>query len=556
MGFYVGIDLGTTNSTVSVIQTKEYEDNPLDTLDTRPIYQYDAKLKEQMGEVCLPSALYFDIENSKVYTGLYAKAMYASGDHPLQTIRSIKTRLSGMSQVVVPGIRDSSKTETFGMVECDAFFIRTILQSLQAQYPGEDVAREAVVTVPAAFSDDERVATQNAVLLGGFKSCKILDEPTAALISYLNSDIADEDLAEQEETCRLVYDIGGGTLDVCVAQAKINYDEDEGAYDVNVLGLSDRMNLGGDDFDRMLAASFLMEFEESTKPIESYSLEDQSRIIARIISNAEDYKIKLSAQVLGADHRRLSRLRPLRVSFNLIDGQHLTGQSLSKEKFDDLCTIFTDPASGLLLKPLRSALKRANVKPEDIDEVILTGGMSSLYSIPKVLREYFGGREPSFVEDTRTAVSRGAALYHWSLDKNNYCEGVKRLSHISERMAGNIYLRRGNEFQMLIDGNMAATEGDFSLKVTNSYMTNLPLFLYSGSLEEDGADKLTPLSGQRLSLKHAYNMGDDIHLHWTVDKNKMITIALQEPGYAPISISRQPKKSQYDLVRRYTVNGG
>ena len=553
MGFYVGIDLGTTNSTVSVIQTSEYEDNPLEALDTRPIYQFDARLKEQMGEVCLPSALYFDIENSKVYTGLYAKAMYASGDHPLQTVCSIKTRLSGMSQVVVPGIRDSNCTETFSMVECDAFFIRTILQSLKAQFPSEDVAREAVVTVPAAFSDDERVATQNAVLLGGFRSCRILDEPTAALISYLNSDIADEDLAEKEETCRLVYDIGGGTLDVCVAQAKIN---DDGDYNVNVLGLSERMNLGGDDFDRMLAASFLMEFEQSTAPIESYSLEDQSRIIARIISNAEDYKIKLSTQVLGTEHRRLSRLRPIRISFNLINGMHIEGQTLSKDKFDDLCAVFTNPASGLLLKPVRSALKRAKIKPEDIDEVILTGGMSSLYSIPKVLQEHFGGREPSFVEDTRTAVSRGAALYHWSLDENNYCEGVKRLSHISERMAGNVYLRRGNEFQMLIDGNMPETSGDFFLKVTDSYMTHLPLFLYSGSLEEEGADKLTALSGHRLRLQHAYNEGDDIRLHWTIDENKMITIALQEQGYAPLSISRQPEPSQYDLVQRYTVNGG
>lgn len=553
MSFYVGIDLGTTNSTVSVIQTSEYEDDPLEALDTRPIYQFDARLKEQMGEVCLPSALYFDIENSKVYTGLYAKAMYASGDHPLQTVCSIKTRLSGMSQVVVPGIRDSKRTETFSMVECDAFLIRTILQSLKAQFPEEDVAREAVVTVPAAFSDDERVATQNAVLLGGFRSCRILDEPTAALISYLNSGTADEDLAEEEETCRLVYDIGGGTLDVCVAQARIN---DDGDYDVNVLGLSDRMNLGGDDFDRILAASFLMEFEQSTAPIESYSLEDQSRMIARIISNAEDYKIKLSTQVLGTEPRRLSRLRPLRISFNLINGMHIEGQTLSKDKFDDLCAVFTNPASGLLLKPVRSALKRAKIKPEDIDEVILTGGMSSLYSIPQILQEYLGGREPSFVEDTRTAVSRGAALYHWSLDENNYCEGVKRLSRISERMAGNIYLRRGNEFQMLIDGNMSETSGDFSLKVTDSYMTHLPLFLYSGSLEEDGADKLTALSGHRLPLQHAYNEGDDIRLHWTIDENKMITIALQEQGYAPLSISRQPKPSQYDLVQRYIVNGG
>ena len=556
MGFYVGIDLGTTNSTVSIVHTQEYEDNPLDSLTTCPIFQYDERLKYQMGEVCLPSAIYFDIETGKIYTGHYAKAMYASGDRPMQTVRSIKTRMSGESQLMIPGIRDIGKMENFNMVQCASLFIRTIVQSLKAQYPNEDVTREAVVTVPAAFSDDERVATQNAVLLGGFRKCRILDEPTAALLSYLNSDAADEELAEQESTKRLVYDIGGGTLDVSIAEVKINEDND---YDVNVLGLSNRMNLGGDDFDQMIAASFLMAFEQSTVPIQTYSPEDQSRIIARIVSNAEDYKIKINDKVLGCDPSKLSYLRPLRVSFELINGMYVEGLTFSKDRLDDMCSVFTDPNAGLLLKPVKSALKRAKLNSDAIDEVILTGGMSSFYAVPKALGTYFNdGTKTSVVEDTRTAVSRGAALYHWSLDENNYCEEVKRLSHISERMSGNVYLRRGTDFDLLIDGDMGQTSGDFSCKVTDSYMTHLPLFLYSGSLEEDGADKLTALSGQRLQLQHAYDEGDEIRLHWAIDENKVITIELQEPGYKPLQFSRllSLDRIQNDPIQRYIVNKG
>ena len=553
MGFYVGIDLGTTNSTVSVIRTEELEDNPLDSLTTCPIYQYDERLHYLTDEICLPSALYFDIENRKVYTGRYAKSMYASGDRPMQTARSIKTRMSGESELRIPGIKDGSISESFSMVQCASFFIRTILQSLKEQYPHEDVARDVVVTVPAAFSDDERIATKNAVLLGGFRHCRILDEPTAALLSYLNSDVVNEEVEEKDVARRLVYDIGGGTLDVSIAEARLN---DEDNYDVSVLGLSNRMNLGGDDFDQLLGANFLMEFEQTTAPLDSYSEEDQNRIIARIVSNAEDYKIKLNEKVLGCDPRRLARLPPLRVSFSLINSLYVTGQTLSKTKFDDICQVYTNPASGLLLKPVKSALKQADLSAGDIDEVILTGGMSHFYSIKDVLHGFFGENVPlSFVEDTRTSVSRGAAIYHWSLDEDNYCASVKRLSNISQRLAGNIYIRRANEFDLLIDGKMEKTSGDFSYRMTDSFMTNLPLFLYSGSIE-DGADTLTALAGKHLELQHAYKEGEEIPLHWSIDKNKVITINLIEKGYESVTVSRQltSEKIQNDPVQKYAVN--
>ena len=105
MGFYVGIDLGTTNSTVSVIRTKNFDDSPLETLTTCPIYQYGEHIGETVSEVCLPSALYFDVDNHRVYTGRFAKSVYASGERPLQTAMSIKTRMGGDSRLEIPSFR-------------------------------------------------------------------------------------------------------------------------------------------------------------------------------------------------------------------------------------------------------------------------------------------------------------------------------------------------------------------------------------------------------------------------------------------------------------------
>ena len=134
--YYVGIDLGTTNSTVSVIELESPFDNPNKSLKTCPIRQYGAQRTMGLQEaVCLPSALYFDIENKQVYTGEYAKGMYASGDFPLQTVRSIKTRMGLDSRLVIPGLKDSSIKEIFTMPQCASFFIRTIAESLKTQYP-------------------------------------------------------------------------------------------------------------------------------------------------------------------------------------------------------------------------------------------------------------------------------------------------------------------------------------------------------------------------------------------------------------------------------------
>ena len=388
MGFYVGIDLGTTNSTVSVINTKRATSSPLESLTTCPIYQCGNNGGELISDECLPSALFFNLDSRRVYTGRYAKNTYSSGNYPLQTAISIKTRIGNKSsRLTIPSMTNSSVTRTFDMKQCASFFIRTIVNSLKLQYPqlGDSVTDECVVTVPAAFNDDERVATKNAVLLGGFKKCKILDEPTAALLSYINSNHEDIEDTDKETIYKLVYDIGGGTLDVSIARLTM---QDDGDYEIDIVGLSERMNLGGDNFDRLLGAYFLKEFEITNPPISSRSKEDQGQIIARIVSNAELCKIGLNKKILDCNSlRALPRVR-YKVDFNLIDNMHISDISLKKDTFDDLFRSYTSSNSMKfsLLAPIKTALRRSNLEIKDISEVILTGGMVNFYSVCEIIR--------------------------------------------------------------------------------------------------------------------------------------------------------------------------
>lgn len=545
--FYIGIDLGTANSTVSVIKIDNYDDNPIKLLRPGYIYQYGNSLADYLqNEEELPSFIYFDIEEEKVYTGKYAKELYGDAKRPMQSVCAIKTRIGGESEVEIPAIRNSNEKKFFDMVQCSSLFIRTIVQSLQKQYPNEDITKSVVVTVPAAFNDDERINTQNAVLLGGFKSCIILDEPTAALLSHINSENHDDDSLEEDKVYyKLVYDIGGGTLDVSIV--KVIVDEDRN-YQLDVVGLSERMNLGGNDFDRILGAWFLMRFEKTNPSINDRTNEDKQKIIARIVSNAEKYKININNKIITCrntysnNEQRSRKERKLyeSVTFELIDGLAVTGLSIDKNLLDEIYDDYAnlDKIRGKLLDPIKTSLRNAEINKNDISEVILTGGMSNMYLVRDILEKFFtdvATNNSEFriisVEDTRNSVSRGAALYNWGLDDNNYCIGIHKITHISQKLASNIYIKNGNDFTKLIDGKLKKNQGEFDYKIMEDNTFEFPLFLYSGLEDESGKlDKstLTALSGKSIKLDKYYNEGDKIKLVWEIDSNKIITINVPE----------------------------
>ncbi|MDY3739594.1 MAG: hypothetical protein SO022_03910 [Selenomonadaceae bacterium] len=181
-----------------------------------------------------------------------------------------------------------------------------------------------------------------------------------------------------------------------------------------------------------------------------------------------------------------------------------------------------------------------------------------------MLEKYFEDVEDLIitpVEDTRTAVSRGAALYHWGLEDDNEAYGVHKLTSISEKMASNTYIRENDKFVMLIDGSLVNKSGTFHYTVTDSNMTSLPLFLYTGTESDDGSDntdEFIQLAGKMIDLSHPYDEGDQIPLSWKVDKNKMITITLNEVSAAPIEVSTllTPAAIANNPINKYKINRG
>ncbi len=283
---YLGIDLGTTESTVSVIEIEKRTDKPMQKLRTLDIYQYNRQHQLEKNLKGLQSSIYIDRKNQVVYAGEYAKELYSSGNMPLNTIRSIKTRIGGEAMIEVPlySINSSTDLKSYNMVELSAVLLKTIKNSVDKQCNG--TFEQVTITIPAGFDSDERNATLEAGRMAGFKKINLLDEPTAVLLNLLNTEDSltevSDDFFDKPKNI-LVYDIGGGTLDISVANVKDN----DGDFDVNIIGRSKRMEFGGDDIDKYIASFFLEEFERINPSIDERTLEEQAQIISRIVSHAE-----------------------------------------------------------------------------------------------------------------------------------------------------------------------------------------------------------------------------------------------------------------------------
>ncbi len=513
---FCGVDLGTTNSTVSVIHLDRRSDDPMEKLETLPIHQFNENFHFDKDDIVLPSSIYLDLDNQRVYTGKHAKAMYATGDRPMQTVRSVKTRIGGESLVEIPGINHPENVHFLDMVQCSAFLLKTIYLSLKEKL-GRAV-EEVFITVPAAFNTDERQATSRAGFMAGFRRVAILDEPTAALLYYLNGGEGDlsEDFLRNESEYKLVYDIGGGTLDVSVAKIT---EDDEGDVEIDIVARSPRMDLGGDDFDQYLAAYFLHEFEKARVSIEERSKEDQSRIIARIVSQAENYKIELNKAVKRKIHNPagLKKLKKY-VNFEIVNGMYIQDVILTKEIADG---IFSDLIHGKILEPVKRSLKEARLVKSRISEVLITGGMSNFYAVEEALRRFLGPKVRLIPIDSVTAVSKGAAIHHY----NRYYEKLIKIK-LKDIMSDDIFIKVGDAFNLFIPRTtMPGAEGSFRYRAPEDLAT-LAVFLYSGA----GTDPTNyiPLSGKFFPLGRLYIKGEEIRIHWTLNKEKIISIEIPE----------------------------
>ena len=348
MSKVIGIDLGTTNSVVSVIEGGE------PTVITNP-----------EGSRITPSVVGFTKDGQRL-VGQLAKRQAVS--NPDRTISSIKRHMGESYKVSIDG-KDYTPPEISAMV----------LQKLKADaeaYLGETVT-QAVITVPAYFNDAQRQATKDAGTIAGLEVLRIINEPTAAALAY--------GLDKDNDETILVFDLGGGTFDVSILELS------EGTFEVKAT--SGDTHLGGDDFDKKVMDWMVAEFKRDN----GIDLSKDKMSAQRLIEAAEKAKIELSSMTS-------TNINLPFITADASGPKHLD-LTLTRAKFDDLTRDLVERTMG----PTRNAMKDADLTGKDIDKIILVGGSSRIPAVQNAIREILG-KEPSKGINPDECVSIGAAI--------------------------------------------------------------------------------------------------------------------------------------------------
>ena len=371
MGKIIGIDLGTTNSCVSVMEGNE------------PVV-----IPNSEGKRTTPSIVAF-VENGERKVGDPAKRQAIT--NPTKTIYSIK-RFMGESfdavakevarvpYKVVKGDNNTPRVliddRKYSPQEISAMVLQKMKKTAE-DYLGQEVT-EAVITVPAYFSDSQRQATKEAGEVAGLQVRRIINEPTAAALAY-GMDKMDRDMKIA------VFDLGGGTFDISILELG------DGVFEVK--STDGDTHLGGDDFDQVIIDWLADEFKSD----EGIDLRKDPMALQRLKEAAEKAKIELSSS--SQTEINLPYIMP-------VDGipKHLV-KTLTRAKFEQLA----DTLINATMEPCKKALKNAGLSASDIDEVILVGGSTRIPSIQDKVKEFFG-KEPSKGVNPDEVVAVGAAI--------------------------------------------------------------------------------------------------------------------------------------------------
>ncbi len=371
MGKIIGIDLGTTNSCVAVMEGNE------------PVV-----IPNSEGHRTTPSIVAF-VENNERKVGDPAKRQAIT--NPKRTITSIKRFMgetydqvqSEISRVTYPVVRGDNNTprvdidgRLYTPQEISAITLQKMKKTAE-DYLSTEVT-EAVITVPAYFSDSQRQATKEAGEIAGLKVRRIINEPTAAALAY-GLDKANKDMKIA------VYDLGGGTFDISILELG------DGVFEVK--STNGDTHLGGDDFDHVIIDWMAEEFMQQ----HNIDLRKDPMAMQRLKEAAEKAKIELSSST--TTEINLPYIMPV----NGIP-QHLV-MTLTRAKFEQLA----DKLIRATIEPCKKALADANLSTSDIDEVILVGGSTRIPAIQKVVEDFFG-KAPSKGVNPDEVVAVGAAI--------------------------------------------------------------------------------------------------------------------------------------------------
>jgi len=371
MAKIIGIDLGTTNSCVSVMEGNEpvVIPNSEGRRTTPSIVGFTENGERKVGDPAKRQA----ITNPKNTVFSIKRFMGESYDQVQKEIKRVPYQVD-RGDNNTPRINIAGKQ--YSPQEISAMILQKMKKTAE-DYLGQEV-KEAVITVPAYFSDSQRQATKEAGEIAGLTVKRIINEPTAAALAYgLDKKHKDIKVA--------VYDLGGGTFDISILELG------DGVFEVK--STNGNTHLGGDDFDQIIMDWLAEEFKKD----EGVDLRKDPMALQRLKEAAEKAKIELSSSM--ETEINLQYIMP-------VDGvpKHLV-KKLSRAKFEQL----NDSLMQSTIPPCQQALKDAGLKPSEIDEVILVGGSTRIPAIQKLVRDLFG-KEPSKGVNPDEVVAIGAAI--------------------------------------------------------------------------------------------------------------------------------------------------
>jgi molecular chaperone DnaK len=371
MGKVIGIDLGTTNSVVAVMEGGKPE-----------------VITNSEGQRTTPSVVAYT-KKGDLLVGQIAKRQAVI--NPENTFYSVKRFIGRKTNEVTEELRQVPykviQTEDIIKLDCPALSKQFAAEEISAQvlrkladdaskYLGETVT-QAVITVPAYFNDSQRQATKDAGKIAGLEVLRIINEPTAASLSY--------GLDKKDNETILVFDLGGGTFDVSVLEVG------DGVFEV--LATSGDTRLGGDDFDEKIVQWLIKEFKDS----EGIDLSQDSQALQRLTEAAEKAKIELSTLSQSSINLPFISVTP--------EGPKHLEKDLTKAMFEELCATLIERCKT----PIQTSLKDAELTPDAIDQNVLVGGSTRIPAVQELVQKLLG-KTPNQTVNPDEVVAVGAAV--------------------------------------------------------------------------------------------------------------------------------------------------
>ncbi|MGL6120550.1 MAG: Hsp70 family protein, partial [Fusobacteriaceae bacterium] len=433
----LGIDLGTTNSVIS-FGNKNPRTGKLEAkiINIKSLDEYGNLKSFEI----LPSCVYFK-ENEAPQIGAAAKGMMS-----VQGSRVVKSIKSKMGESIIINI-DKKK---YDPIEISAMILSFLAKKAQEGLRLKTLPDDVVITVPASFNSDQREATLKAAEKAGFRITNddgskrniLLDEPRAALFDFIEmynrNEISHTNINLETPKNILVYDLGGGTLDVSLH--KVFYNQNENKIDIQDYAISRYTQIGGDSFDELLATYLKKTLEKKGLNTEILSEFDKNTLFMKLLKLAEETKIELNTELLAEleynspNEEELNQIKIDIISPNIWDNrgigetislikyeeivQSLLGKNLSYQDYKLIDDIDFEKNNNIIF-PILDVLSKAEKKlgsEMKIDAVLLNGGMTKFYPIKRRVEDFFGFSALALGDEDKS-VARGAVYYHDSLHR-------------------------------------------------------------------------------------------------------------------------------------------